>query len=61
MNSGGATPNEGGFAVKRACRVGATCTAFGIGLLTATILPAKCVLVLVALALVLSGCSALKY
>ncbi len=41
-------------------KTGVTCAAFGAGLLTATILPAKFVLVLVALVLVISGCSCTK-
>lgn len=46
--------------MRRSCKAGAVCAAFGIGLLSATVLPSKCVLVLVALALVLTGCSCAK-
>jgi hypothetical protein len=44
---------------KRSC-TGAVCAAFGTGLLTATILPTKFVLVLVAVALIVAGCSCNK-
>ena len=59
--AGGAVPVKGERAMKRVCKSSAVCVTFGLGLLAATVLPAKCVLVLVALALVLVGCSCVKY
>ena len=47
-------------AVKKRSCTGAVCAAFGTGLLTATILPTKFVLVLVAVALIVAGCSCNK-
>ncbi len=44
----------------RTCKTGVTCVAFGAGLLAATILPTKCVLVLLAFALISVGCSCSK-
>lgn len=46
--------------MRNACKTGVTCAAFGAGLLTATILPTKFVLVLVAVALIITGCSCAK-
>ncbi len=46
--------------MRNTCKTGVTCAAFGVGLLAATILPSKCVLVLVALALIVAGCSCSK-
>ena len=43
--------------VKRKCSTGLYCAAFGVGLLAATICPPQLMLVLVAAALVLVGCS----
>lgn len=46
--------------MKKGSCTGVVCTAFGAGLLTATILPTKFVLVLVAVALIVAGCSCNK-
>lgn len=44
----------------RGCCVGWCCAAFGVGLLTAVIFPLEVILVLVAAALVLLGCSRVR-
>lgn len=43
--------------MKRRCGTGFLCAAFGVGLLAATICPPQLMLVLVAAALVVVGCS----
>lgn len=43
--------------MRRRNHVGGCCAAFGIGLLLATILPSKMILILAAIALVCLGCS----
>lgn len=46
--------------MKKHCHTGTTLAAFGAGLLTAMILPTKFVLTLVAIALIIAGCSCAK-
>ncbi len=43
--------------MRRRTPVGGCCAAFGIGLLLATILPSKMILILAAIALVALGCT----
>ena len=45
------------FVMKRRCGTGFLCAAFGVGLLAATVCPPQLMLVLVAAALVVVGCS----
>jgi len=52
---------DGGWRiVKRRCGTGFLCAAFGVGLLAATLCPPQLMLVLVAAALVILGCSRAK-